>query len=218
MHTEIGNTGRKALKSRRNARAYLVLLLLFVVSLALPHRSRSQTATTTAAATQALPQQIVYKQVFRTVVFLDTQADLDDQRGGNGTALRNYYQSKAVLTATETALLKSTAHSTVTAISAIDQQIQAAVIAYRGQLQGRAFNGALPPLPPELQSLQTQKDNLVLNAVATIQAAFGSTRFQNLDTFVQTYVVPHITVTSIKAPAPPAKTGPLPPMQPVPWQ
>jgi hypothetical protein len=31
----------------------------------------------------------------------------------------------------------------------------------------------LPPLPAELQTLQTQKDNLILNGLAAIQAGYA---------------------------------------------
>jgi hypothetical protein len=48
---------------------------------------------------------VVYGQVFKHVVFLDDQANLADQQGQSGNAMRNYYQTRAGLSATETALL-----------------------------------------------------------------------------------------------------------------
>jgi len=190
--------------------ATIILLLLL---LAAPRRTRSQTAPP-ATTPQALPQRVVYGQVFKYAVLLDVQASLADQRGENGNQLRNYYQTKAGLTAAETALLKSTADSTVTALHAIDRQIHAVVVGYRAQFRKGA---PPPPLPPELLTLQTQKDNLILNGLAAIQAGFGAARFQNLDAFVQKDIAPHITLSTAKLPAPPATNGTLPPMQPVPW-
>jgi len=157
---------------------------------------------------------VVYGQVFKYAVLLDVQATQADQRGENGNQLRNYYQTKAGLTAAETALLKSTANSTVTALHAIDQQIHGVVVSYRAQFRKGTPR---PPLPPELLTLQTQKDNLILNGLAAIQTGFGAARFQNLDTFVQKDIAPHITLSTANLPASPATKGTLPPMQPVPW-
>jgi hypothetical protein len=169
-------------------------------------------------APQALPQRVVYGQVFKYVVLLDVQAGLGDQRGQNGNQLRNYFQTKATLTDAETALLKSTAHSTVSALQDVDQQIHAAVIAYRGQLQNIKSSTTLPPLPSELHTLQTQKDNLILSGLAAVQTGLGAGRFQNLDAFVQREIAPHITLNRANASAPHPKNSSLPPMQPVPWQ
>jgi len=72
-------------------------------------------------------------------------------------------------------------------------------------------------LPPELQTWQTAKDNLILNGVAAIQSGYGAARFQNLDTFVQTDIAPHITLNSTPLPVPPAKGVTLPLLPPIQW-
>lgn len=197
------------------------MLLLAVFLAAVPRHTRSQTAAP-SGGTPAIPQRVVYGQVFKHVVFLDVQANLADQKGNNGNLLRNYYQAKGGLTAAEAALLKSTAHSTVAALQAIDQQIQTAVVMYRARFSNRKWDPKnVPPLPPELQTLQTQKDNLILNGLGALQTGFGATRFQVLDTFVQNDIAPHVSLLTTKSTAPvaspPAKKGPLPPMQPVTW-
>ena len=181
----------RALRCMRVARNWIVLAALLLLSLVWPHRTHSQQTT----ATQAIPQRVVYRQAFKHVVFLDDQAATLDQQGQDGGDLRNYYQSRGGLTAAETSLLKSTAHNTITALAAVDQQIQTAVAEYRAQLPHNKWKpgAALPPLPAVLQTLQTQKDNLILNAIAAIQCGYGAARFQNLDTFVQNEVTPHIT-------------------------
>jgi len=126
MRTKTSNLDPRKSWRHRIGKNGLLLLILFALFLVWPHRTRSQTSTA-SSATQALPQRVVYGQVFRHVVFLDNQADLADQQGQNGGALRNYYQTKAALTAAETTLLKSTAHSAVASIQTIQQQVQAAV-------------------------------------------------------------------------------------------
>ncbi|SPF53869.1 exported hypothetical protein [Candidatus Sulfopaludibacter sp. SbA4] len=214
MHTTTANSARTTAKRPRAAKEWLSLLLLVVLLIA-PHHTRSQTSTPASSGSPApLPQRVVYWQFFKFAVLLDVEADQADQRGENGNHLRNYYQTKTGMTAAETALLKSTANSTVKGVHAIDQQIQAAVVSYRGQFRKGT---PPPPLPPELQTLQTQKDNLILNGLAAIQAGFGAARFQNLDAFVQKDIAPHITLSTVKPLGPSAANGTLPPGQPVPW-
>jgi hypothetical protein len=203
-----------------SARACLALFPLLALTLIWPHRTRSQT-TAPSAAPAALPQRVVYKQVFQHLVFLDYQADLADQHGKNGNALRNYYQTHAALTASESALLKNTAHDAVVSIKALDQQIQASVALFRGQFaRGKWPKGQpLPVPPPELQTLQTAKDNVILGHVSTLQSGFGASRFQHLDSFIQANIAQHITLATIPTAGP--KTADqgktLPQLPPIPW-
>jgi len=200
-------------RNRRAVRACLPFLVLLVL-LALPHRTPSQTATATA---QNLAPRILYTQVFKHVVFLDYQADQVDQKGEDGNKLRNYYQMRVGLTPTEAALLKSTAHDAVTAVRAIEQQINTEVVIFRQQFShGRPSNTPLPQVPPELLALQTAKNNAILSHVAALQTGLGAARFQLLDDYVRAAIAPHITVTNVKIPAAPP-VGTLPPLTPVPW-
>jgi len=204
-------------KDRRRSRAALGLLFLLVLVLALPHGTRSQTpAPAATASARTIPPRILYAQLFNHVVYLDYQAGIADQQGQNGNALRNYYQVHASLSAAETTILKAAAHDEITAVEAVDQQIQAVIAAYRVQFHDRKWPAKtpLPPLPPELHTLQVTKDNITLNHLASLQSGFG-TDFQRFDTYVQSALGPHITVTKLKAPAPGAT---VPPALPVPWK
>ncbi len=216
MRHTIEQVIRRASRLLPSVRTGVALVLLLLVALFSPRGTRSQTAAPTTSP-QAPTQRVVYWQVFKQVVLLDNQADLADQSGQGGAPWRNFYQNKAAMTATEAALLKSTAHSTVNAVHAIDQQINAAVVAYRALVRLSTSRSTMPPLPPELATLQTQKDNLILSSLAAVQSGFGSSRFQNLDKFVQSYIAPHITVATAAVPTPPTKPSSPPPMQPVPW-
>jgi hypothetical protein len=184
------------------------------VALFTPRGTRSQTAAP-GSTPQPIPQSVLYGQVFRHVALLDAQADAADQQGRDGTRFRNYYQVHATLSATEAALLKSTSHDAVTAVQALDQQIHAVVVTYRAQFPNGKWprHKPLPPLPPELKTLQTAKDNIYSSHLASLQTGFGADRFQHLDGFVQTTIAPHVKVTTLNWPAPPSGTPPaLPPI------
>ena len=104
------------------------------------------------------------------------------------------------------------------AVNAVDQKIQTVVAIYRQQFHGRPWpaNKPLPPAPPEMRTLQTDKDNIILSRVARLHLGFGAARFQRFDAYVQATFGPHITMSKPKIPARP--TGNLPPFLPVPWK
>jgi hypothetical protein len=199
----------------------LVRTLLIFVALGVG-QSQAPTVPRTAgvAAVKPLPQRVVYWQLFRHILFLEHQADLADQRGLDGSQLRNFYQVHANLTAAEATLMKQYAQGTTTAVQAVDVQIQAAVARFRAQFPGGKLpsHSALPPPPPELQTLQDQRDNLVLSNVAGLQSALGAGRFQNFDAYVQTSFAPHISIKLVGQPRPHdgSSRGHLPPFPPLP--
>lgn len=204
------------------AKAYLALVLLLLLLVALPRRTRSQTPVASGApAANAIPQRVVYQQLFQHVVFLDNQADVADQHGQNGNQLRNYYQIHAGLTPLEGALLKSTSHDAVTALHAINQQIHDAVIRFRAQFPAGslAHNKTLPKPSAELIALQNAKDQIILDHLAALKSALPTDHFQRLDTFVQSFIAPHITLTTAMPQVSHRADGGkhLAPLQPVGW-
>ena len=113
--------------------------------------------------------------------------------------------------------MKGTAHSVVAARQTVDQRIQTAITTYRAQFPNGKWpaNTPLPPLPRELFTLQNEKDTLILNGLAAIQAGLSPDRFHQLDAFVQKDIAPHVTLDNVKLPPRPVTSGPLPAMQPV---
>jgi hypothetical protein len=90
---------------------------------------------------------------------------------------------------------------------------------YRASFHNRQWPAKtpLPPLPPELHTLQVTKDNIILNHLASLQSGFGPD-FQRFDAYVQSALGPHITVTTIPPPATAAPGGNTPPAPTVPWK
>jgi hypothetical protein len=208
------------LKNRRSIRTCFVLLALLVA--AVSHRTRSQTSSpTTGTAPTPIPQRILYFQLFNHVAYLDYASGVATQQGQTASALSlgNYYQVHASLTTAETALLKSTAHAELTSLAALDQQAQALIVTYRAQFPAAGWSRKKPlPAPPaELHTLQVTRDNITMSNVAALQSGFGAD-FQRFDTYVQSALGPHITVTTATTPAAPPSGGTAPPALPVPWK
>jgi len=201
-----GGTGMKA------GVAFVLLLALIVVA---PRVTRPQTAAPTAA--KPLPQRVLYQQLFNHVTFLNQQAALAVQNGKDGSPYSNFYQSRAQLTAAETAALKQAAQNATASVQAINSQIQTQVALFRQQFAGVKPLSKKPPAPPPiLATLQGQKDAAILAQVSALQAAMGAARFQQFDAVVQTVLAPHITVSKMGAARAPGTVGvtPLPPGTP----
>ena len=199
------------------AKAGVAFAFIALLALVAPRATHPQSAP---PAPRQLPQWILYEQVFKQVVFLDIRADAADQAGRDGSKLRNYYQVKAGLTTAEAALLKARAHAAVTELQTVNRQISSAVITFRAQLPSRGKLSAKAPLPPpspELQALQHQRDKIMLDGVAALQAGMGADRFRNLDAFVQRELAPRVSLTTPKPRARAAAGHPSLPLQPVPW-
>jgi hypothetical protein len=195
----------------------LLILFLLVAWSVRPQASKPAGAP----AATPLPTQVVYWQLFRHVNYLEGQAESAAQRGQDGSALRNFYQVSAGLTTSEATLLKQTASATATDVQAVDSQIQAVVSQFRAQLPRIDPSGktAMPSPPPQLRTLQAQKDSAILARVSSLQAGFGATRFQQFDTYVQTSFAPHVTMTTATmvgqlGTKDPSKSPPLPPFPP----
>jgi hypothetical protein len=168
--------------------------------LTLPCAAPSQASGATAGASAKQPsQRVVYRQFFKHVMFLEHQADLADKSGKDGSPLRNFHQNRARLTASETALMKQVAQDNINAVDAVDGEISAEIKKFRDQYPGGklAPNTPLPQPPAKLHDLQTQRDNIILAHLATLQAGFGSARFQALDAYVQNEFTPHIKVDKV---------------------
>jgi len=196
-------------------KAYILIWVIFFASF----NAQSQTVPQASGSTTSpLPPRVVYAQLFRHILFLDKQADLADQRGLSGDALRSFYQTQSNLTLAEATALKTIAANTVAAAKGFDDQATAIIQQIRAQFPGGKLpsKNALPPPPAQLQVLQDAKDKLILDQVAALQAAFGPDRFKQFDTFVQREFTPHLTVTPV-GPAPSGtpnrQIAPFPPAQ-----
>ncbi|HEY7336541.1 MAG TPA: hypothetical protein VH639_16735 [Bryobacteraceae bacterium] len=177
-----------------------LLLILAMLGGGPPRKARAQ------GVVSAVPPRVLYRQVFKHILFLEHQADLADQRGQNGSPLRNFYQNHANLTAAEAAALKQIARNAEQFTDGIDAQIHSEAVNFRAQFPvGRLSSGAALPAPPaRLKQLQSQRDNGILSQVAAIQSLLGPARFQKFDQFVQATFAPHI---SQMLPGPPPQSG-----------
>ena len=177
--------------TRHRLSLFAFQLVLYVAGFSVVH------AQTAATPQKSVPQRVVYSALFRHVIFLQPQASALDQQGKNGSALRDFYQTKAGLTAAEAAALNQASQNAATALQAAEAQIHTQVKALRTQTPRPSPKSGPPPLPPILKTLQAQKDAAIMNQVAALYTALGPARFHQFDAFVQSTLTPHIAVSTI---------------------
>jgi hypothetical protein len=181
---------------RQIACAGLFVLPLLAIVLLAPHRGLTQSAPA-PVPTKPLPSRILYRQLFKHVLFLENQADYADQHGRNGNALRSYYQQRGKLTPAEAAALKRIAKQAEDDIKKIDGKIKAEIIQYRSVVPAaKPHSKSTVPPPPDLIPLQREKDSAVLAQAAALQAVLGKQKFQDFDAFARRELTPHVKVTN----------------------
>jgi len=195
----------------RNMNTQSVTPLLFVLAVLGWAQSPTPTGGTVFSVRPA-PTSTVYAQLFRHVLFLERQANLADQQGQNGQALRDFYQNRAHLTSAEAAALKQIASDTQTAMDAVNQQIHDMVQQFRASVPGGVLTSkdAMPAPPPALQGLQDKKNAIASTQLAALQTALGVDRFQKLDNYVQKEFAPHVFVSKVQRPSPGVPNKQLP--------
>lgn len=175
----------------------LIAISLGIFALNNGQATKGQTSTTAQSQpVQATPQSphpanapehIVYRQFFQHLMALKDRADGVERKGGDGRGLRAYFKDKAKLNDDQGRVLDQVAADCQRDVAKLDTRAKKIIDAYRAQFpKGRATNSQnLPPLPPELQSLQQQRDMTILHARKRLQNALGETAFHQLDDFIK---------------------------------
>lgn len=135
----------------------------------------------------AIPQHVVYHQVFHHIVMLQQQAEEKERQGQDASSIRALYKRNAKLNDDQAKALDEIASATDREVSELDAQAKTIIDAYRAQTPGgKLAEGGKPPEPPaELEALQKKREAAILKGVNRLHAAFGNGEFQRFDQFVQ---------------------------------
>lgn len=121
-----------------------------------------------------VPDYILYDHFMLRVVWLETQANNLKAQGKDDTFLRSYIKLQAGLTTSEESSLKSISADSQAQTTAIMNSAKALVAA-----------GAIPATSQQVQALLSQRQQIVVNHMSQLQAAFGSARYAVLDAYVR---------------------------------
>ncbi|HEX6719107.1 MAG TPA: hypothetical protein VF088_18510 [Pyrinomonadaceae bacterium] len=132
------------------------------------------------------PEHVIYRQFFHHLVTLKARANDVESKGGDGRGLRSYFKRKANLTENEAAVLDAVAADCEREVADLDAKAKLIIDAYRARLlHGKIDSKNLPPLPPQLATLQEQRNLAILHARERLQKSLGQQAFSRLDDFIK---------------------------------
>jgi hypothetical protein len=153
------------------------------------------------------PDYTLFRFFFLHVAALERAADSLKAQGKDDEYMRAMLRSSAHLTDQEATLVKSVAASCNQSYTTSTQQAMAALSATRAAHLAAPGTPASPAEVQQANALEQQRQQVILNCVATLQTQMLSFRFQTL----HDYVVANIGPT-IKRASSAASAGPLVPL------
>lgn len=149
-----------------------------------------------------VPDYVIYRQVFHHLMALKDHAAAIEHQGGDGRALRSYYQDKAGLKGDQATALDQIAADCERDVAKLDAQAQKIIDASRARYKdGKVPAGQkLPPPPPELHKLQEERITAIMTARDRLRTALGAQGFQQFDDFVKLDVAPRINPAQSQQP------------------
>lgn len=170
-----------------------------VSAVALGGKTRSETSVRRAVpASQTLavemPEHVPYMFLFHHLVFLKQKADELGQKGRGKSALLKRFQEDAKLTDGQFQALFQVASDCERQVAEQDDKAMAVINAMKASHpDGKLPAGeGPPPLPPELITMQQERDAIVLRARDRLHQTLGEEGFARLNTFVQSRIKPDI--------------------------
>lgn len=183
-------------RNRRNLFATTMLLAL----------ASSLAAQTAPSQPTEIPP-VVLEYVFRHVKFLKQRAEERVAKGVTATKARDLYKEKAQLSQAEADTLETAAITIVAELDALDARAAAIIKSSRpAPLNRRLLPGEKPPgIPPELMSLQKERNNAVAGLRERLRQAIGAGAFSRLEQsllvdYRQGALKPTVTVLDAESP------------------
>lgn len=157
------------------------------------------------AATKPIPEEMVYWMLFEQINELKTKDTQSSLQGETTTFKNSFYANTLKLSATQFAAIDNAVANCLSQIQPIDQQARQIINQYRsqypnGQLvkkqpsqpSGEFYSPRIespienvPPVPPQLLTLQNQKNQIILNTKESIRQALGASSFAEFDAAVK---------------------------------
>lgn len=161
----------------------------------------------------AIPLRVVYRQLFHHYAALQKKAAELESQGKNGATVRHYYKRQAKLSDKLDRELERIAAKTDKEVERLDKRAKEVIDNYRAQFpNGEMKKGeTLPPAPPELQTLQEERNRAVLAGRDELRKVFGEEEFKRFDEFVQQNVASKMKPVRFDRQRPPMAGAPRKP-------
>ncbi|HEX8070938.1 MAG TPA: hypothetical protein VF546_13365 [Pyrinomonadaceae bacterium] len=145
-----------------------------------------------------VPDQVVYRHLFRHAAALKAKADELERQGKDATHLHNFFKHKAELSDDQAQILEDIADQCARDIKALDEKAKPIIAAYKAQYpNGQVPHGEKPQPPPaELYQLTLERNDVVLRSRDKLRAALGEGEFNRFHAFVRSKIAPNVNPVS----------------------
>ena len=170
------------------------------ISIALNAQANHAIAQDQQHKSPEIPQAVIYSILFHYVLDVKAQAAEAAHSGKDPSHLKSYFRYVANLDAQQADALNRIAAECLSEVEKQDKKAREVINKFKTQFPGGKVpkRVQLPPPPPELKEMQTERDTILLQGRDKLRAALGENGFQNLDNFVKQHIVPRITITPVK--------------------
>lgn len=150
-----------------------------------PQSKPADNDSSAQAQAEEVPEYVVYGMLFREVNEFGKKAKEKENRGENGSGLRNFHRNKAGLDERQSQALEKIAADCQSEVEVLDQKARKIIRDGRAQHPGGLLaKGETLPVPPaELKNLNEQRVKTILKARDFLRASFGEGEFQRFDKF-----------------------------------
>jgi len=163
----------------------------------------AQTATAPAAARTASiastpPLRTLYRHFLAFQNHLDRLATARERQGKDGTGLRTSYQKQLGFTDAQFSSVREAGLRLESGLLAEDAKAKPVLDAIRAQrLSALKTSSSLPPLPPEVASLQNERDSIIDQEMARLKSELGPEAAAKLDNYLQRVFSTNVKVQNV---------------------
>jgi hypothetical protein len=147
-----------------------------------------------AQANSPLPRHVRYWFLCLHVQALRKQADLLEVKNENGYPYRHHYKLVANLTDEQDAIFNAIVDDTLRDVGQLDAEAKAITDEFHAKVPGGILKPGQnpPPLPPQLRTMQQQKDRMLEAGYLRLQESFGEKEFARFEKYLRENLEPHV--------------------------
>lgn len=168
----------------------LVIVIVGVFAFVGQSTSRSnssQSSVTGQQSVKEIPEYVRYMFLFAHHHFNMKKAAELEKQGKDGSKFHSMFKHRADLSDEDALILDQVTSDCEQALAQQDAKAQAVIDAFRSRYPvGDLPAGVnLPPPPPELATMQEERNAIILRARDRLHAEFGDAKFNRFETFVK---------------------------------
>jgi len=178
----------------KKSRMLVVICFLGLAAVTLASNKYIQFDGLAKAPADIIPDHVAYRFVFHQIVSLEKQAQEAENQGKDGQSLRTLFQRRAGLNDEQARVLLEIASDCENETRAQDAKAKIIIDAFKAQYPGGEVpkGQTVAPPPAELQTMQAERNAMILRSRERLHVMFGDDAFQKFDEFVRTHAKQNI--------------------------